>query len=84
MFLDEITKNLGLSGTNKNNFSILNYGANGVYIQGKLFITQISSVKICVNICGRNYMVTGENLTILRLNKDSLYINGEIFDILKN
>lgn len=84
MFVDEIIKNLGLSGTSKNNFSILNYGGNGVYIQGNLSISQISSVKICIIVGGKNYAITGENLTIQRLSKDGLYIKGKIADILKN
>ena len=82
MFLKEIIENLGISGTNKSNYSILNYGGLGVYIQGNLSITQCSSVKISMALGNAHYEITGENLTIKKLTPDSLYIKGKIFDII--
>lgn len=83
MFLNEIVKNLGIIGTNKSNFSILNYGSAGVYIQGNLNIIHCSSVKISIKLSTTKYSITGENLIIKNLAPDSLYIKGNIKDILK-
>ncbi len=81
MFFDEIAQNLGLSGVVPHNYSILNYAGCGVYIQGTVDIKLCSTVKISLDIAHTSYSITGENLQIKKLTKDSLYISGKIAGI---
>lgn len=81
MFFDEIAQNLGLSGVAPHNYSILNYAGCGVYIQGTVDIKLCSTVKISLDIAHNSYSITGENLQIKKLTKDSLYISGKIAGI---
>ena len=81
MFFDEIAQNLGLSGVAPHNYSILNYAGCGVYIQGNIDIKSCSTVKIMLDIAHTSYSITGENLQIRKLTKDTLYISGKIAGI---
>ena len=81
MFFDEIAQNLGLSGVAPHNYSILNYAGCGVYIQGTVDIKLCSTVKISLDIAHTSYSITGENLQIKKLTKDTLYISGKIVGI---
>ncbi len=81
MFFDEIAQNLGLSGVVPCNYSILNYAGHGVYIQGNIDIKSCSTVKIMLDIAHTPYSITGENLQIRKLTKDTLYISGKIAGI---
>lgn len=84
MFFDEIALTLGLSGVAPRNYSILNYAGLGVYIQGAVDIKTCSTVKIVLDIAHTPYDITGENLQIKKLTKDTLYISGKIASINTN
>ena len=81
MFFDEIAQNLGVSGVVPRNYSILNYAGRGVYIQGSIDIKACSTVKILLNLAQTPYLITGKNLQIRKLTKDTLYISGKIIGI---
>lgn len=79
MFLDEIASILDLDGATSSTYSALCINNKGLHVQGKVKITNCSTVRIDILINKTPYCILGEKLKIKNLTLDTVSVSGDIY-----
>ncbi|MDR0426628.1 MAG: hypothetical protein LBH24_05635 [Clostridiales bacterium] len=77
-FFNEIASAIGDSVRTAGNYNIINYNGDSIYIEGIKRLVSISEEKVIMTVKKGVLTVTGVDLCVFDLEKESLIIKGNI------